>query len=173
MEFECARHPGASTLSSRLLDKTAGKSWQPSHEPPRRRDNGHPSYWHSIYGGNKGRKWLKQQPRYYARTQNSATTNTKDSRARGQQRTADSRGLPILAQSMHCRRCTNEHSKMQGTHAIAQVPHKTLLGMREHWHRSTIVQTIYGLSIQSRLDTSRFDTNWSRFETSSKSIRYM
>ena len=56
MEVECPKHPGA--IGSQLLDETApmaGKSWQPSHEPPRRREEGHPSHWYSIYSGKKGR----------------------------------------------------------------------------------------------------------------------
>ena len=47
MEVECPRHPGASNIGSQLLDETApiaSKSWQPSHEPPRRREEGHLSH---------------------------------------------------------------------------------------------------------------------------------
>ena len=40
---------------------------------------------------------------------------TRDSHAYGQQKTADCSGLPVLAQSMHWGRCTNEQSKMQGS----------------------------------------------------------
>ena len=41
MEVACPRHPGASTIGSQLLGEIApiaGKSLQPSHEPPRRRE---------------------------------------------------------------------------------------------------------------------------------------
>ena len=41
---KCPRHPGASTIGSQLLDENASmafKSWQPSNELPRRRDEGH------------------------------------------------------------------------------------------------------------------------------------
>ena len=47
MEAECPKHPGASAIGSQLLDETApmaGKSLQPSHEPLRRREEGHPSH---------------------------------------------------------------------------------------------------------------------------------
>ena len=45
MEVECPRHPGASTIGSQLLDdheiaSIAGKFWQPSHEPPHKREAG-------------------------------------------------------------------------------------------------------------------------------------
>ena len=58
MEVECPRHPRASTIGSQLLDETApiaGKSWQPSHEPPCIREKGHPSHWYDIYSGKKGK----------------------------------------------------------------------------------------------------------------------
>ena len=55
-----------------------------------------------------------EQPRNYALTQNSATTNTGDPLACGQQKTPYCTGSPMLAQSMHRCRCTNTHSKMQG-----------------------------------------------------------
>ena len=45
------------------------------------------------------------------------------------QKTADCTGLPVLAPSMHCRRCMNERISL--TDALAQVPHKTPLGMKE------------------------------------------
>jgi len=35
----------------------ASKSWQPSHEPPGRGKEGHPSQWYNIYNGNKGGLW--------------------------------------------------------------------------------------------------------------------
>ena len=58
MEVECPRHPGTSTIGSQLLDETAamaGKSWQPSLEPPCRREEGHPSHIYSIYSEKKGK----------------------------------------------------------------------------------------------------------------------
>ena len=56
MELECSRYPGASTIGSQLLDEIApmaSKSWQPSHEPPHRREQGHLSHWYNIYCGIK------------------------------------------------------------------------------------------------------------------------
>ena len=35
MEAGCLKHPGASTIVSQQTASMAGKSWQPSHEPPR------------------------------------------------------------------------------------------------------------------------------------------
>ena len=58
MEVECPRHPVASTIGSQFLDETApmaGKSRQPNHESPHRREEGHPSHWYSIYSGKKGK----------------------------------------------------------------------------------------------------------------------
>ena len=56
MDVECTRHPGTSTIGIQLLDETAtmaGKSWQPSHEPLRRREEGHLSHGYDIHSGNK------------------------------------------------------------------------------------------------------------------------
>ena len=57
MEVECTRHPGASTIGIQLLDETAtmtDKSWQPSHEPLSRREEGHLSH---GYNNNNNIQW--------------------------------------------------------------------------------------------------------------------
>ena len=54
MGFGCLSHPGASTIGSQLLDvPMAGKSWQPSHEPPRSRRSRHH---HTVETVERGRK---------------------------------------------------------------------------------------------------------------------
>ena len=63
MEVDCPRHPGASTIGSKHLGETApmaDKSSKPSHKPPHRREEGHPSYQYSKYSGKKGRVGGKQ-----------------------------------------------------------------------------------------------------------------
>ena len=42
MEVGCLRHPGTSPIGSQLLQTVPmdGKSWQPSHEPPRTKKTG-------------------------------------------------------------------------------------------------------------------------------------
>ena len=111
MEVECPRHPGASTIGSQLLDEItpmAGKSWHLSHKPRHRREEGHPSHKYIQW------KQEREEPRIYERTQNGATTKMGDPNTCEQQKTAVCTHLPVLAQSMHWCRCTNEHSKMQG-----------------------------------------------------------
>ena len=60
---------------------------------------------------------------------NCAITNLRDPCTCGQQKTADCIGLPMLAQSMHWCRCMNERRPLMD--ALAQVPPKTPLGMKE------------------------------------------
>ena len=62
---------------------------------------------------------------------------TRDPRACGQHKTTDCTGPLMLAPRMHCHRCMNKQRKNAGErrplpHALGQVSHKTLLGMREH-----------------------------------------
>jgi len=71
-----------------------------------------------IYGGRKEGWWEGKQPRNYGRMQNGATTNMRDPRACGQQKTIDYTGLPVLAQDMHWCRCKNEHTKCKGTQTL-------------------------------------------------------
>ena len=55
MKADYPRLPGASTLGSQLLqviDETApmaGKSWQPRHEPPCKREEEYLSHWFNNY----------------------------------------------------------------------------------------------------------------------------
>ena len=92
MEVECPRHPGASTIGSQLLNETApmaGKPWQPSLElMPKGRRVVFALIWYIQW--KQGREG---QPRNYARRQNSASTNTRDS--------LDNR-RPLIAEAYQC-----------------------------------------------------------------------
>ena len=103
---------------------------------------GHPPHWYKIYSGNKGglgggggeasqKLCSKAQRRYNERI--------RDPRACGQQETADCTGLPMLAPSMHWRRCTNELSKTQGNAEPWRLHWrkcltKHLWARKERWH---------------------------------------
>ena len=117
MEVECPRHLGACTIGCQLLDENApmaGHSWQASHEPPSWREEGHLWHWRNIYGGNKdGGRGVKKLTNYAWRL-NGTTKNSREPRPCGRQKTAVCTGLPMLAQSMHWPRCTNDHSETQG-----------------------------------------------------------
>ena len=142
MEVECPKHLGAYTIGSQLLGETAamaGKSGQPNHEPPRQREEGHPSHWSNIYSGNKGGKGGATQ-KLRSKAERCYNEHMRDPCAYGQCKTPDWKVLPTLAQSMHWRRCMNECSKNAREcrllmDVLVQVPHKTPLGIREHWYR--------------------------------------
>ena len=68
-----------------------------------------------VYTGGKKARLGEEQPRNYVQTYNGATTNTRDPRACGQQKTADCKGLPTLAPRMHWRMCMNKQRKKQGS----------------------------------------------------------
>ena len=142
MQVGCPRRPGASAIGSQLLDETApmaGKSWQPSHEPPRRREEGHPSHWYSIYSGKmgKGRGGTIQK----------LCSNVEwcHNKHEGSTRmwAIEDRWLHRLtnAGSTHALVCVHEQTTLNARerrplpHALAHVPHKTPLDMKEHWHR--------------------------------------
>ena len=133
MEVECPRHPRAPTIDSQLLHETAsmvGKSWPPSREPLSRRVE-RPRHTDTIYTV-ETRGGEREQPRNYARRQNGATTNMRDPRTCGQQKTADCTGLLTLALAqVHERTQQNGRDRRLLTDALAQVPHKTPLGTRE------------------------------------------
>ena len=156
MEVECPRHTGASTISSQLLDETApiaGKSWQPSHETPCRREEGHPSHWYSIYSGKKGKGGMTQKLclnvewRYNKHKGSTDMWTTED---HWLHRFTNVGSMHALAQ-VHEQTVQNARECRPLAHALAQVPHKTLLGLKEHWHRwmhrcvcITIPQTLEG-----------------------------
>ena len=102
----------------------AGQSWQPSQEPPCRREGRHLWHWYSIKRYIKGES-RQEQPRNYAQMQNDATTNTRDPCAGGQHKTTDCTGLPMLAPGMHWHWCMNKQREMQGS---ADPCHM-------HWHK--------------------------------------
>ena len=156
MQVECPRHPGASTIGSQLLDETApmaGKSWQPSHEPPRRREEGYPSHWYSIYSGKMGKGsggtiqklCLNVEWRHNKHKGSTCMWTTEDSWLHRLTNASSKHALAQMYEwaqqnAQECRPLTN---------ALAQVPHRTLLrawrNVDMHWHVCiTILQTLKG-----------------------------
>ena len=74
MEDGCLRRPGASTIGSQLLDREclsmAGKSWQPSHEPPCRKGKKAPITLKKQW--KEGGKGWEKLPGWWAVTPNNA-----------------------------------------------------------------------------------------------------
>ena len=140
--WQTSRHPGASTIGSQLLDETApmaGQSWQPSHEAPRRREEGHSSHWCSIYSGEKGKGRRGEttqklcsnvESRYNKHEGSTHMWTTED---RWPHRLTNAGSMDALAH-MHEQTMLNARERRPPLHALVQVPHKTTLNMKERWH---------------------------------------
>ena len=137
---KCPRHPGASTIGSQLLDETApmaGKSWQPSYELPRRREEGHLSQWYNIQwkkgrvGGYNQETTLKEWWRDNKHDGPTALWTTEDCWLHRLINTSSKHALG----QVHKWTLQNARESRPLTDALAQVPHKKLLGMKELWNR--------------------------------------
>ena len=104
-------------MGSQLLDETApmaSKSWQPSHNPPCRREEWHPShcynnnYNYTVETKEGGGKGNNPETTLEGRTV-LQQTHEEPTHACGQQKSGDCTGLPILVQSMHWQKCLTKH----------------------------------------------------------------